>query len=365
MKICILTLHRVFNYGSILQTYATQKVFEKYGFRVEIVDYITEQRTNKRLFLQVPDFVKKDLLHKSTYILFRAASICIKKLEFGRFLKKHINLSKKKYISTQDLKKDPPVADLYVAGSDQIWNSKYNEGVDEGFFLGFVSNVPKIAYASSFGKSELEEWEKKPIYKYLNDFEAISVREEGAVDIVRSLELQAISIIDPTLQVDKKDWLAIASKRLIKEKYVFLMLLYNEDNGATEYARNLADRFGWKLVKLSWELRKPKQVDILMTHRSPEDFLSLIYYSEYVVTNSFHGLAFSINLNKNFVVFPRNEFNSRIESLLRITNLSERLVNNTNEMIFSEIDYERVNKCLDNEREKAKTFLEKAIKGSK
>lgn len=362
MKVSIVTLHRVFNYGSVLQAYATQKVFENMGYEAEILDYITEQRTNKRLFTGIPSFVKKDVFHQSVYFLMRGFSVLLKKRTFGSFLNKNINLSRKKYITAKDIEKNVPQADVFVAGSDQIWNSTYNEGIDRGFFLDFVHNKKKIAYASSFGKSKLEDWEKEQTKIYLKDFSAISVREISAVKIASELGYDVTCMIDPTLQICKNEWISLASKRLIKQKYLILMLLYNEDDGASEYARKLADEKGLLLVKISWELKKPEMVDKLMTHRSPEDFLSLFYYADFVVTNSFHGLAFSLNLNKEFVIFPRNEYNSRIESLLEITGLNNRMMKKDGAKIdFAPIDYEYVNHLLDVEREKAFNFLKTAL----
>lgn len=364
MKVSLITLHRVFNYGSVLQTYASQKVFEDAGYEVEVVDYITKQRTNKRLFLGVPDTVKKDFVHKYAYLALKSASVLIKKNTFGGFIRKNIHLTKRKYITAQDIINDPPQADIYVTGSDQVWNSQYNEGVDKGFFLEYApSDKKKIAYVASFGKTKLDDSEIVITKKYLQKYDAISVREDAAVKIVNELGYPACCIIDPTLQIRKEDWLKIASERLVKEKYLILMLLYNEDNGATEYARKIADKKGLKLVKISWDLKKPELVDKLMTHRSPQDFLSLFHYADFVVTNSFHGLAFSINLNKQFVVVPRNEFNSRIESLLRLVGLEDRLIKEDKlDVVDKKIQYNNVNTILNVEREKATKFIE-SIRG--
>lgn len=361
MKVSLITLHRVFNYGSVLQAYACQKVFEDAGYEVETVDYITEQRTNKRLFLSVPDTVKKDFIHKFVYLALKSVSVLIKKNTFGGFLKKNVHLTKRKYITAEDLINDPPQADVYVTGSDQVWNSQYNEGVDRGFFLEYApEDKKKIAYVASFGKSKLDDSEVNITKEYLRKYDAISVREDAAVKIVNDLGYPACCIIDPTLQIRKEEWLKLASKRLVQEKYLILMLLYNEDNGATEYARKIADKKGLKLVKISWDLRKPQLVDKLMTHRSPQDFLSLFYYADFVVTNSFHGLAFSLNLNKQFIVVPRNEFNSRIESLLRLVGLERRQVKNEDDLSVADksIAYGDVNTILNIEREKAKKFIE-------
>jgi len=367
MKVAILTLHRVFNYGSVLQAYATQKIFEDLGFDVEIVDYITEQRRNKRLFFKVPDSINGSIIYKFIYMILRMFSVLIKKYTFGGFIKRYINLSNKKYITYQDLLAYPPQADVYVTGSDQVWNSKYNEGVDKGFFLEFAPPERiKISFAASFGKTQLDQNEKNIVKKYLKKYKAISVREDSALEILNELGyFNAICLIDPTLQIRKENWEKLASKRIINDRYLVLMLLYNEDDGATLYARKIADIKGLKLVKISWELIKPEFVDILMTHRTPEDFLSLIKYSDFVVTNSFHGLAFSIIFNRQFIVIPRKEFNNRIESLLRLIKLEDRMITSSEEfdVINSVIDYTEVNKILEIEREKALNFIIKSTKG--
>ena len=179
MKVSIITLHRVFNYGSVLQTYASQKIFEQHGCDVEIVDYITSQRTNKRLFFDVPDSLKGNKAQKWIYIVLRAISVVIKKTTFGVFLRKYVHLTKKQYICAQDLIDAPPIADVYVTGSDQTWNSKYNEGVDRGFFLEYApKDKKKISYVSSFGKTALDENEFDITKEYLKKYSAISVRED-------------------------------------------------------------------------------------------------------------------------------------------------------------------------------------------
>ena len=366
MKVSLVTLHRLFNYGSVLQAYATQRIFEDAGCEVEIVDYITEQRTARRLLLGKGAFFRLNNAKRIVRLPFKAMSFLIKKHRFGKFLNKNCNLTKHKYVKAEDIIQDPPKADIYVTGSDQVWNSQYNEGVDKGFFLEYAPDNKKcIAFVSSFGKKELDSNEKDMTKEYLRKYSMISVREDSAAEILNDLGYSSECLIDPTLQIDQSEWKKIASPRLIKEKYLILMLLYNEDNGATDYARRIADEKGLKLIKISWELRKHKKVDKLMTHRTPADFLSLFANADFVVTNSFHGLAFSINFNRNFIVVPRNEFNSRIESLLRLTGLESRLVFSEKEALGAagkNIDYNSVNSILEDERKRAKKFIEDAIK---
>lgn len=366
MKVCVITLHRVFNYGSVLQAYASQKVIEKTGVNVEVIDYISPQRTNKRLFFQVPKGYKKaNRVKICAYIMARMPSILQKKKTFGGFIKRNIRLTHHKYITPEAIRQTPPEADVYVSGSDQVWNSQYNEGIDDAYFLGFVPQEKrKISFASSFGKNSLEEFELERTGEYLSTYHRLSVREDVAVKICEDLGLDAVCIIDPTLQLSCDEWLKIASDRIIKEPYVLLMTLYSEDNGATDYARKIADDRGIKVVKLCWDIRKPSKVDIILTHRKPEDFLSLFAYADFIVTNSFHGLAFCINLHKQFIVVPRKEFNTRIESLLRLTGLEKRLVSDIEQcdICHQAIDYDPIEVVLDNERKKAMDFLVEALK---
>jgi polysaccharide pyruvyl transferase WcaK-like protein len=364
MKICIITLHRVFNYGSALQAYATQKIFEQTGNEVEIIDYVTEQRTFKKLLLMTPSSINNKL-KKNIYIIFKFFSLLIKHQIFGGFIKKYLNLTSEKYTKFIDLCDNPPQADIYITGSDQVWNSHYNEGIDKGFFLEFVkNNKKKIAYASSFGREELDTSELEETRKLLKKYSKIAVREDSAIKILNKLGIEdSIHVLDPTLQLEKEIWMRLACKRIIKDNYLLLILLYNEDNGGIEYAQKIAQKKGLKIVKLSWEFKKPKGVDILMTHRSPEVFLSLFQHADFVITNSFHGLAFSINFNKQFLVIPRNEYNTRLESLLRLVGLEDRIINHTSMInkCDKEIKYDKINKIINNERKKTFKFIKDVV----
>lgn len=363
-KVAVITMHRVYNYGSVLQTYATQKLFEDKELECEIIDYISPFRAKKPLFLEYPPQLDGKRIKKLVYYIMKVPSFVLKDITFGNFIKKYLNISSKQYITNKDLLDDPPQADIYITGSDQVWNSKYNHGIDGSYYLNFVDDsVKKIAFVSSFGRDKLSEKEKIEVTPLLKRFDFISVRENNAVNILSDMGIKSICLIDPTLQINKNDWEKIASKRKIKEKYLLLFLLYNEDNGATEYAVKVAKHKHLKLAKLSWELKCPTGVNILFSHRNPQDFLSLFIHADYVVTNSFHGVAFSINFNRQFTFIPRSEFNGRIESLLKITGLTRRIINFSNDYDPSnyQIEYDGVNQILDSERNKAKDFIDKAL----
>lgn len=366
MKASVITMHRIYNYGSVLQTYATQKILEDLGVTCEIVDYISPYRAKKPLFFEYPPRLKGKRLKKAVYYAAKVPSFILKDITFGGFIKKYIHLSKKQYITNEDILKSPPTADVYITGSDQVWNSKYNHGVDKSYYLNFAApGAKKLAFVSSFGKSKLEKDEADEVKPLLKDYFSISVREDSGVAILSDMGIESICLIDPTLQIDNKDWLLLSSKRLVKEKYLLLFLLYNEDNDATEYAVKIAKEKGLKVVKLSWEMKKPAGVDKLFTHRKPQDFLSLFANADFVVTNSFHGVAFSVNLNRNFIFVPRSEFNDRIMSLLRKTGLQDRVVQSEDQIGISNIpvDYEPVNFILEDERKIAKEYLTNVLWG--
>jgi hypothetical protein len=360
MKIAIITLHRVFNYGSVLQAYATYKTFKKTGNDVVLIDYITEQRTLRRLLVRTPNNISYPITNV-LYMIMKSCSIIVKYLIFNGFIKRHINLTDRRYVSFEDLKNDLPKADVYVTGSDQVWNSHYNEGIDKGFFLEFApKGCKRIAYASSFGKENLDETEIEETKGLIQKYTAISVREDTALEILNGLGYEnARWLLDPTLQLKKEEWLAIAKPNEMKDKYLLLMMLYNEDEGGTEFAKTIAKQRNLKLVKISWGYKKPPEVDLLKTHKSPEKFLSLAYHADYIVTNSFHGLAFAINFNKPFIVIPRKEFNTRIESLLRLTGLEHRMLGAgfDQNIVDQQIDYLPINALLDKERKKAMDFI--------
>lgn len=364
-KASVITMHRIYNYGSVLQSYATQRILEEAGLQCEILDYISPYRAKKLLFLEYPPRLEGKKVKKILYYAAKIPSFAIKDITFGGFIKKYLKLSPKQYITNEDILKNPPKADIYISGSDQVWNSKYNHGVDPSYYLNYAQpGSKKMAFVSSFGRSELSKEESDIVEPMLKEYDNISVREDSAADILAGMGIGSEVLIDPTLQVRKEDWLSLASPLLVKQRYLLLFLLYNEDNGATEYAQRVAKEKGLKVVKLSWELKKPAGVDYLFTHRKPQDFLSLFANAGFIVTNSFHGVAFSINLNREFAFVPRSEFNGRIESLLRLTNLECRKVSDLSDisLLNTKVEYDKVNEILQRERNKAKQYLLSVIR---
>jgi hypothetical protein len=258
-----------------------------------------------------------------------------------------------------------PKADLYITGSDQVWNSIYNGGIDTHYFWGGIKG-PKIAYAASIGNNGLTEEEKGIYPKLLKEYSAISVREESAKLALEEIGFNATQVLDPTFMLDRNDWQKYASKRIITEPYLLVYLPYNTVDVNLTYRtiRKIAKAKELKVVSFSWHYWADKYADKTIKYANPGDFLSLMTNAEYVVTNSFHGTAFSINLNKQFCVYLPSSFSTRLVSLLKLCNLEHRLLNDeiTDSQIQEVIDYGEINKALNSERIKAINFLKVATK---
>ena len=194
MKIGIVTLHRVRNYGSVLQAYALVRLLREEGQNVEIIDYIPERfRLRSDLFFVRKDRYtdkngRKNLIKK---IVFSCASIIPRYYYYTRFsgfVKKQIPLSKKSYYSNEELRKEKFDYDIVMNGSDQVWNMAWEKDVDLAFFLDFVDiTTPKMAYAASFGKNELTQHEKEVMGPLLRKYNLITMREDSGVELLRDL----------------------------------------------------------------------------------------------------------------------------------------------------------------------------------
>lgn len=355
-KVLLTTIHCVPNAGSALQTYATERILQDLGCEVHVLNYIPPRCTYKRYL--------NDCFHNFKKLIFLPLFIS-NNIIYGSFLKRFCNLTKK-YYSLQQIKKHCPQADLYVTGSDQVWNSIYNEGIDEFYYYSYLpENKNKIAFSASFGRSELPERELAVVAKFLSSYKYISVREKSAKLILEKLGFEnVIQTLDPTLLLDRLKWkqYLIKNKRIIKEPYIFVYVPYNIDSideirCMISYA---SQRFNIKTVAIC--KRNVLGVNKTIKFASPRTFINLMYYSNFIITNSFHGTAFSINFNKQFVVFKPKSFSTRVESLLSMCHLSNRLIIRAKDApIEDRIDFSYSNAVLKKEREVAINFINKVI----
>ncbi len=354
-KMSVITSYYICNYGSVLQAYATKLFFEQIGYEVEFVNYIRENVRNRIIINPKWSSKKKK---KAIYKLYQKIDTNKKKKVFERYIAKHLQLSAE-YPSKNELYKNPPEADVYCVGSDQMWNSEYNDGILPEVFLDYApSGSKKISFSSSMGMSVYSKEDLYQMKTYLENFLFISVREKEAVDILSKAGVKNIQLfLDPTLLIPAQTWINVMSLKKRKKNYILIYQL-NDNPKMLHFAIKLAEKNNLQIIQITYYMfQKIKGVHCIYCPKVCE-FLSLFYHAEYVVTDSFHGTAFSINLNKKFYAFNPPKYNSRIKSILDITGLNTRLIDKTDEVDFdTPINYIDVNLILEKERINARTQL--------
>lgn len=365
MKIELITLHRVTNFGSLLQTYASQYILQKDGNTVEVIDFIPEGLQFKRALFPKGARTIKCILKLLPNLVVNAFQY----LMVDQFLRKNINVTSRKYYKYQDLLDSTPVADIYVSGSDQLWNTQNNNPFDDlkAYYLQFTPEGKKrIAISGSFGRYDFSNKEKEYIKEWLSKYDAISVREEQGVKFIESLGLEnAVHVLDPTLLLTKIEWNSFVSRKPPKQKYVFVYNL-NRNKTVESIATAIAKEKGLNIINFADTFEFINGARNLLFNK-PEDLVYYINYADYVVTDSFHGTAFSINLNTPFFTVPAPRFNSRLISILECVGLkNDRYVENKETALINinkSIEWEKINSILSFEREKTKKFIEGAIYG--
>ena len=361
MKSAVITLHAVRNYGSALQAYATQEIFNSLGFDVEIIDY------RRKAVLYVPIWkmlLSKISLGEKLKALIIRPSLNKANKVFEPFLEQYLSLSSARYTENIDFVRFPINADIFCTGSDQVWNTDWHIEIPEPFFLSFVPDEKKkISFSASFGKEKLAEWEVNKERELLMRYDAISVRESSGVDILRKLGLQGVQVLDPTQLLTESQWNVIAEKeRICKEKYILVYQLSNNKE-FEKYTSKLKKKKGLKLIRLCTrydQIRKPGKGIVLPTI---EQFLALIRDAEYVLTDSFHATSFCLLFHKQFLSSAPDRFVTRLESILELFGLENRMINDYSDYyaIDKKIDYCHVDKVLNIKRREAMEFLITAI----
>jgi hypothetical protein len=268
-----------------------------------------------------------------------------------------------------DIKRDIPLADVYVTGSDQVWNSIYNGGIDEMYFFSYLPVGSRIiSFASSFGRESLPEQEQYAVGKFLRRYSRLSVREQSAKTLLENMGFTDVEwLLDPTLLLDKDAWYRqLIKHRVIKHPYLVVYTPYDAASKEVIYrtARKIARVRRLKIITFSWSGLPELRADRTLSFAGPLTFLSVMYHADCVVTTSFHGTAFSINFNRQFWVYKPVRFSTRLHSILELTGLTHRVLQDVipDEMIGRDIDYSEPNRILHAERRKSRDFLVQALK---
>lgn len=382
-KIGIITFHFPLNSGAVLQCLALQKKLDDMGCETIVIDYRPKYHTDVYATFRNPIksayhmmMVYKD--YGTTYMLYRFVrnfiSICVSNrycirrkknsIKFEKYISKHMPLTKR-YNSLNELQKDYPVFDAYISGSDQVWNSKItNDSPDLVYYMAFGEKKSRrITYAIS---ADIKESELDTITPYVKNIHAISVRESDTKEKLEKLFKKEIYVhLDPTLLLKSKDYMKLEESIFIPEKYVmFYGLKMNDNSLLRKTLLRVVEKYNLPIVDISPIDNKIKNVKYKKNIISPGEFLSYIKNAEIIVTNSFHGVVFSIIYHKYFYVVLPSLRSMRIKELLFTLGLSSRIIsvdNDLKSLTYSKIDYETVDSCIEIKREEATVYLKENL----
>lgn len=377
-KIGIITTFRQTNWGSVLQAFALQKKLEKLGYDSEIIDYYypNQYHWNRGLLWGRP---KRGIMISLRNL--KKKILCFLKIRpwplmyvLNQFIKENMLVSQP-IKSYEELHNNPPIYDIYISGSDQIWNPNTMYG-DMSYFFDFVADGSKIiSYSSSFSCDSIPDKYKEQYKKYLNRFSSISVRESNGCKLVKELigrdDVQLV--LDPTLLMDKNEWMQYAMKARnmqLPRKYILCYMLaytYNPEEKMVDILKFVQKKYNLPIVSLN-PIKSWDGGEFILIHNNNEivgisEFLRLFVDAEMVITSSFHGTAFSLNFEKPFLALQNGKSNSddRISSLLEMIGMQSQLITTSTYLgeditPFYDVNIER--QILQKKRELSMKFLE-------
>lgn len=326
MRICTITCHDVYNHGASLQAYALQTYLESLGHDVRIIDYKPDYLSQHHR-LDVVGNPKYDRpVLRQAYLLAKLPGrlrLLPRKRTFDRFTARYLDLTRR-YASYEELDADPPEADVYFAGSDQIWNPLFPNGRDPAFYLGFVRRGIRASYAASFAVDTFPEELRGIAAQRLARFDHIAVREATGLAVLASLGVQdAVTVLDPVFLLERARWEALAKKPA--DAAAPYLLVYDFD--ANPAVRTLAERIAAARHLKIWSLFDLPYAERCFTLCGPEEFLGLIQGASFVLSNSFHATAFSVIFETEFAVVERREkINTRMRDLTTLLGLADHMV---------------------------------------
>lgn len=363
-KIGLMTWFSYDNYGSVLQAYALNEVISSKNNEVKIINY--EPRNRKKTIFDLSfKYYINQLLEK---ISWKKNGYIKKNIEdkYSIFRKKYFTLTDKCDGYT-DLKKVSENFDCVVCGSDQIWSPL---AYDENYYLSFAESTKKIAYAPSFGVNQIKNKQLLArIIKIVNEFDTLSVREVVGRDILAQCNNKNIEVVlDPTLLLDSNDWKQKMEIRTNSKKYIFCYFL-GKNIKYFKIAEKIAKKLNMELYVVPINKQSLNKKYNVLENCGPKEFVEYIYNASLVLTDSYHGMLFSLNFNKPFIIFKRfkdkknSSQNSRIYNIIKKFKLENCLYNNSLKNIPNEknMDFAYINKILKEERKKSISYLENSI----
>ncbi|MCD7820311.1 MAG: polysaccharide pyruvyl transferase family protein [Lachnospiraceae bacterium] len=363
MKIKTITCHDVYNVGASLQAYALQQYLTDCGHEVEIIDYKPDYLSRQYNLASV-DNPKYDVpVIREAYLIAKfprrlKARRSERKKNFDIFRNDYLRLTRR-YNSFSELQRIPPIADVYFAGSDQIWNPLFKNGRDPSFYLAFAPKEKvRASYAASFATDQISDEDKLLMKPLLSGLDAISVREKSALITLNEMGLQGKEVCDPVFLLSPLVWRKIALSQGIDES-VF-MYDFDDSELIQKVAARVAEDKGTDIVSFFPTRIYAKVAD----NMGPREFLGAILESDVIVSNSFHATAFAIMFHKEFFVINRKEnLNTRMCDLLEKVGLSERLIWSISDLDnVHPIDWKLVDKRLEQQKSVSVAYIADVLK---
>lgn len=356
MKIGILTFHCAHNYGAVLQAYGLKEYLLNLGHEVYMIDYRPSYLMKPYgLFSRQRWIHKQDLMRNFIFNVMRFKDIKRRWMGFQQFINQFPLLSISKI--------DMVGLDAVFIGSDQVWSTKLCRGFDSYFWGEAFRDKPirMISYAASSGASVWNDRDREQVRKLLQNFSSVSVRENTLKNTLSLLtNREVVQVLDPTLIAGCKAFEKIAIAPSIKEKYVLIYEVYHMPK-VYSIAHRIAEKIGAKVVSLEAFPSFQKKDNALIA-ASPREFVGLFKNAAAVVTNSFHGTAFSIIFKRPFYTVALGSANDcRSASLLSALGLTDRMIDDRSNVAFSEVDFDIAYKLLAAEQGKSREFIIKSL----
>ena len=364
MKIAVLTTFDVYNYGASLQAHALTHYLSCLGHEVELIDYQPEYLTRKYNYKWVnpESSLSRNAITRYIYRTLKyiqRQTTLKRKYAFDSFHQKYLKRTAIKYLDGNQLSVSPPVADIYIVGSDQVWNVFYETGRDPAFYLDFVKSGRKISYAASFSYLDIDPDNLSRISKSLSTFNGVSVRERQGLEILKQMNINGYWVLDPVFLPGVDYWRSIIPDMAFKDKYL-LIYDFESNHELRKFSIEYAKKNNLKIYSVNDTYPK-LYANRNFSNVGPLEFISLINNCEAFVSNSFHGTAFSLILNRPVFVFNRNrhKVNSRMVSLMELFGLSNFIFDKASDYNpgINQFNFDSINQIIERETEKSKFFL--------
>lgn len=360
-KIGLITIHNWFNYGSMLQSYAMNRILDGIeGYECELIDFtpasIVGNERSWRLYSDVPEYRELRKKYKQEIVERRRVFEAFEKL---------YKLGGTVYQSDEEIEENPPVYDIYVTGSDQIWNVNFRIA-SRAYFLAFTESREKYAFSTSIGrcgKERLEEYRE-----FIEKYKQIFIREKAGAELLAEMfpEKEIGTLIDPTLMLEKRQWEDIVDEeRICREPYIgCYATLDDELDKMMPILKFLHDKFRKKVILFGMILPREEEWLENLIVAGPLEFIRIIRDADFILTNSFHATLFSLNFHTQFFTYNDELENPRKEGILRMVHLEKRIVHNLaecREVLEETIDFSESDCILGQERKRAFKTIKGAI----